>query len=470
MAGSGAPLALATRARLEPRFNFDFGTVRVHDDSQAHRAAAALNARAFTVGDRIFFGAGQYAPASPEGQQLLAHELAHVTQQMGTATPLLGWPRNLGLEQQADDVASRVVRGGSLADAPRPAGAVGAVHFKLATGADTITAQQVLDTLAAGPVGAGPEAMAMLDRLLRLSDVALAQVFREVADRDPGEAPTSRPVVEGETALDALLRAAAGLSRGERLRLQAAVRAARQPRRAPVASPAVTSSPSPPPRHHEPGPRQRAREEQAFQQSLAAGTKDAAWNVAHRPSWPQIRRLVDAERGDIDLDFLLGWIDQESGGKRGTQHPGTAKDEVSLFQISREERADLGIDTAAMRQRLLTDLRTAVHEGLRFVRLEQQRLLSMSDVGLSVNSPAFWPFVRLMHEVGEPATKNWVRQMKTEFRSGNGVDPATATWDAIKEHARIHHRALFPLERLRVVDIMIARGAVIHRTLDAATP
>lgn len=36
----GRLLEPATRAQLEPRFNFDFSKVRVHDDSQAHRSAA----------------------------------------------------------------------------------------------------------------------------------------------------------------------------------------------------------------------------------------------------------------------------------------------------------------------------------------------------------------------------------------------------------------------------------------------
>lgn len=258
---------------------------------------------------------------NPQGQQLLAHELAHLTQETGNTTPSLGRPLNPGLEQHADDVASRIVRGGSHADAPRPTGTVGAVHFKLATGVETITAQRVLDALPAGPLGAGPEAIALLDRLLRLSDIALAQLLPDVAERDPREAPPSRPTVgvEAETALDTLLRAAAGLSRGDRLRLLTAMRVARQPRRAPTASPKVTSPPPRPPQHREPGSRQRAREEQTFQQQLAAGTQDAAWNVAHRTSWPQIRQLVESQPETLAFltrhDLAYVCVDMPQGHK-----------------------------------------------------------------------------------------------------------------------------------------------------------
>ncbi|HEY3411294.1 MAG TPA: DUF4157 domain-containing protein [Propionicimonas sp.] len=55
--------------------------VRIHTDHAATRAASAVGAEAFTVGRHVVFNDGRYAPASPAGQGLLAHELAHVVQQ-----------------------------------------------------------------------------------------------------------------------------------------------------------------------------------------------------------------------------------------------------------------------------------------------------------------------------------------------------------------------------------------------------
>lgn len=40
-----------------------------------------MNAQAYTVGRHIVFADGQYAPSTPRGQSLLAHELTHVVQQ-----------------------------------------------------------------------------------------------------------------------------------------------------------------------------------------------------------------------------------------------------------------------------------------------------------------------------------------------------------------------------------------------------
>jgi hypothetical protein len=66
---------------MEARFGHDFSKVRIHSDAPAARSAADLNARAYTFGESIVFGQDQYYPRHPEGQRLLAHELAHVVQQ-----------------------------------------------------------------------------------------------------------------------------------------------------------------------------------------------------------------------------------------------------------------------------------------------------------------------------------------------------------------------------------------------------
>jgi hypothetical protein len=80
----GQPLDGATRSFMEPRFGHDFSNVRVHTDAKAAESASAVQARAYTVGKDVVFGAGEFAPRSHEGQRLLGHELAHVVQQNGS--------------------------------------------------------------------------------------------------------------------------------------------------------------------------------------------------------------------------------------------------------------------------------------------------------------------------------------------------------------------------------------------------
>ncbi|HEY1279281.1 MAG TPA: DUF4157 domain-containing protein [Acidimicrobiales bacterium] len=80
---TGQPLDPGTRASLEPRFGYDFSQIRIHTDDRAAELTSLLAARAFTVGTDIAFAAGEYAPNTTVGQQLLVHELTHSVQQSG---------------------------------------------------------------------------------------------------------------------------------------------------------------------------------------------------------------------------------------------------------------------------------------------------------------------------------------------------------------------------------------------------
>lgn len=71
------------KSDLESHIGADLGAVRLHTDRAAGEASEALNARAFTVGQDVFFGPGQYDPDSSGGRHLIAHEVAHTVQQGG---------------------------------------------------------------------------------------------------------------------------------------------------------------------------------------------------------------------------------------------------------------------------------------------------------------------------------------------------------------------------------------------------
>jgi len=82
--GPGQPLEPPVRQSMESEFGRDFKDVRVHADSQAADSARSINARAFTSGSDVVFASHEYAPHTPAGKKLLAHELAHVVQQGAT--------------------------------------------------------------------------------------------------------------------------------------------------------------------------------------------------------------------------------------------------------------------------------------------------------------------------------------------------------------------------------------------------
>jgi hypothetical protein len=77
----GLQLESPVRRFMDRAFAHDFSDVTIHTSSLSSEAADSLNARAFTVGNDIFFGRGMYSPSSKGGEFLLAHELTHVIQQ-----------------------------------------------------------------------------------------------------------------------------------------------------------------------------------------------------------------------------------------------------------------------------------------------------------------------------------------------------------------------------------------------------
>lgn len=89
LSSPGQSLDVSIQRTMGERMGDSFGNVRIHAGPQAARACEQIDARAFTVGNHVAFNAGEYDPSSPEGQHVLAHELAHVRQQTQGAVSML---------------------------------------------------------------------------------------------------------------------------------------------------------------------------------------------------------------------------------------------------------------------------------------------------------------------------------------------------------------------------------------------
>jgi len=123
---SGVALDSATRKFMEPRFGHDFSRVRIHADAGSGEAAASIQARAFTFGTDIVFGAGEYEPGTSGGQRLLAHELTHVVQQStGSARDGRISRAPSGLVQRQPQATAGAAPAPDLSLAPGPAGQPG---------------------------------------------------------------------------------------------------------------------------------------------------------------------------------------------------------------------------------------------------------------------------------------------------------------------------------------------------------
>lgn len=81
--GSGQSLDSRLQAKMGQAMGADFSGVQVHTDALSDQLNQALQAKAFTLGQDVFFRQGAYEPESWGGQELIAHELTHVVQQNG---------------------------------------------------------------------------------------------------------------------------------------------------------------------------------------------------------------------------------------------------------------------------------------------------------------------------------------------------------------------------------------------------
>jgi len=107
--GDDLPKPLLTK--LGTYLNEDFSNVKVHKESRQAENAQAL---AFTSGEHIHFAPGQYQPTTLTGQELIGHEIKHVSQQRAGRVPATSMHRGTAvnkdhkLEQEAKLVGKAI--------------------------------------------------------------------------------------------------------------------------------------------------------------------------------------------------------------------------------------------------------------------------------------------------------------------------------------------------------------------------
>jgi len=166
--------------------------------------------------------------------------------------------------------------------------------------------------------------------------------------------------------------------------------------------------------------------------------------------------LLERYRGNIPLEFLLGWVAVESDGRIDVV---TNLNERGFFQIHPDESKDRRFQ----HERLTTDPDYSVQAGIRNVRyyadLARQRFPS-----IPAGSELFWRIVKLQHAMGSGLT--W--KLLNSMRASN----IALTWEEIKRYEVTNgprlHRLLTkkPLGRFsRNVDGVFTRGREIVRAL-----
>ncbi len=112
MKPSGAnALPEGLQSNIEQNIGMSMSSVNIHTNSSEAKDVGAL---AFSRGKDIHFAPGQFNPGTSEGDHLIAHEAAHLTQKSGlkATTQVNGMPVNddPGLEAEADAIADKVVQ------------------------------------------------------------------------------------------------------------------------------------------------------------------------------------------------------------------------------------------------------------------------------------------------------------------------------------------------------------------------
>jgi uncharacterized protein DUF4157 len=111
--GAGVAMDSRTAARMGEAFGESFTDTRIHTESVAASKTRELGAMAMAMGTHVAFAPGEYRPGTRSGDALLAHELAHVVQQRGSAPVVqarsIAVDASSDLERDADSAATAVV-------------------------------------------------------------------------------------------------------------------------------------------------------------------------------------------------------------------------------------------------------------------------------------------------------------------------------------------------------------------------
>jgi hypothetical protein len=162
---------------------------------------------------------------------------------------------------------------------------------------------------------------------------------------------------------------------------------------------------------------------------LAAPAAGPAGTTSAAPFLKQVREpdryrllapMLDRYRGDIPLEFLLGWAAVESAGRidEVTKPP---LDERGFFQISRSESAALKLDHG----RLTTDPDYSVQAGIQLIR-HYAGLAQTRYPWAAPGSELFWRMVKLQHAMGSGLTRTLISSMQASH--------IPLTWEVIKRY------------------------------------
>lgn len=126
---------------------------------------------------------------------------------------------------------------------------------------------------------------------------------------------------------------------------------------------------------------------------------------------PVIKPLL----GDVPAWLALGWIQKESAGRVAlVDRSAFPEGEMSLFQLSPDERKSLGVDEG----QLLSDPVYSITKGLELIN---QYSGKVAGLGIPYGTDFHWWNVKLMHGIGAKGLELMYDDMRA-----NGAEPSNA--------------------------------------------
>jgi len=122
----------------------------------------------------------------------------------------------------------------------------------------------------------------------------------------------------------------------------------------------------------------------------------------------------------VPFGLAVGWIELESGGN---PHEKTPIGEVSVWQISPEEAADMGLDIV----RLEHDPQYGLSAGFELVHRYQRAVGRLKVPNLAIGTEYYWRLVKLGHSMGGGA----MRRLMTDAINQQAYE----SWDLLKPFA-----------------------------------
>jgi len=167
--------------------------------------------------------------------------------------------------------------------------------------------------------------------------------------------------------------------------------------------------------------------------------------------------VLDRSRGDIPLEFLLAWIDVESGW---VLEAPSVTCERGFFQLYPEDSAVMGLD----HDRIGTDAAYSIQSGVPLVTRARKRIeRAVRSFGVPMNSDLYWRLVKLWH---------WIPSGPEKILASMSAQGVRATdWDTVRAFARNNAESLTKLIRrdprdgVRGVDRMFERVNVWRKRL-----